>query len=79
MQTGFAFLESGSVRKKNAKNLLIKNVIDTCGGMLVFFAFGYGFAFGDVDTNGFVGYRGFFKTDDVYSQMDESSYRFFII
>ena len=30
MQCGFAFLECGSVRSKNATNILIKNILDSC-------------------------------------------------
>ncbi len=30
MQAGFAFLECGSVRSKNATNILLKNVLDSC-------------------------------------------------
>ena len=44
MQAGFAMLCAGSVRSKNTKNILIKNVLDACVGALAFFIFGYGFA-----------------------------------
>ena len=30
MQCGFAFLECGAVRSKNATNILIKNILDSC-------------------------------------------------
>ena len=60
MQTGFALLESGSVRYKNYQQVLLKNVMDTCIGAIVWFICGYGFAFGnmhpdDPDKNGFIG------------------------
>ena len=42
MQVGFALLESGSVRDKNAANVLVKNVIDTFTGAIVFYLSGYG-------------------------------------
>lgn len=46
MQTGFAMLTAGSVRTKNVKNVLIKNLLDACVGALAYFCFGYGFAYG---------------------------------
>ena len=30
MQLGFAFLEAGSVRAKNATNIVITNTLDVC-------------------------------------------------
>lgn len=45
MQAGFALVENGSVRAKNSKNILIKNMFDVCIGALLFWLFGYGVAF----------------------------------
>lgn len=59
MQSGFALLESGSVRFKNYQNILLKNCMDACIGALVWWAWGYGFAYGDVD-GGFIGKKYFF-------------------
>lgn len=44
MQAGFAMLTAGSVRSKNTKNVLLKNVLDACVGSLAYFVFGYAFA-----------------------------------
>ena len=56
MQAGFAMLEVGSVRKKNSKNILVKNFMDACIGALMWWAMGYAIAFGtDNDRNRFAG------------------------
>lgn len=58
MQAGFAMLCAGSVRSKNTKNILIKNVLDACVGALAWFYFGYGFALGEASNgklNSFIG------------------------
>ena len=56
MQTGFAMVEVGSVRQKNASNILIKNLFDAVAGALFFWLLGYGFAFGQQgDKGGFIG------------------------
>ena len=34
MQCGFAMLCAGSVRAKNAQNILLKNLVDTCVGAM---------------------------------------------
>lgn len=47
MQAGFAMLTAGSVRSKNTKNVLLKNVLDACVGALGYYLFGYGFAYGN--------------------------------
>ena len=47
MQVGFAMLCAGSVRAKNAKNIILLNLLDACLGSLCWYATGYAFAFGD--------------------------------
>jgi Amt family ammonium transporter len=47
MQAGFALLESGMSRAKNALNVVMKNYMDVCLGTMVFWALGYGLMFGD--------------------------------
>lgn len=69
MQTGFAMLCAGSIRAKNVKNVILWNLLDSCGGGIAFWVCGYAFAYGG-DRDGetaktFVGNRGFFlKNDD---------------
>lgn len=75
MQCGFALLEAGSVRAKNTKNILLKNVLDTCVGSLVWWAWGYSFAFGEngARPNSFIGGTNFFmsNSNDVSPREDE--------
>ena len=62
MQAGFAMLCAGCVRKKNLQNTMLKNILDACFVSLVYFAIGYGFAFGGQSTTTgltFVGNKGF--------------------
>ncbi len=54
MQAGFAMLETGMVRAKNAVNVMMKNYMDLCVGTLLFWLVGYGLMFGDNPT-GFYG------------------------
>ena len=62
MQTGFAMLCAGSIRAKNAQNILLKNLLDACVGALGFWATGYAFAYGQSgsDKNPFIGNNYFF-------------------
>ena len=46
MQKGFAMVENGTVRSKNSKNILIKNIVDAAAGAIAFYLVGYGLAFG---------------------------------
>jgi len=61
MQAGFALVEAGLTRSKNVANIMMKNLMDFSGGVLVFFAIGYALAYG-VSGNGFIGTNGFFLT-----------------
>ena len=58
MQAGFATLSAGSIRVKNVKNILLKNLLDACIGAIAWFLLGYGFAYhnaADGATNAFIG------------------------
>jgi len=63
MQCGFAMLCAGSVRQKNVKNIMLKNILDACGGALGFYTVGFGVAY--EQTNSFIGTSGsrFFLND----------------
>ena len=47
LQLGFSLLEAGTVRFKNTRSIMVKNVLDTCVCALAFWLFGYAIAFGD--------------------------------
>ena len=57
MQAGFAFLEAGLTRMKNAAHIAGKNVLIFGVASLVYWVVGFGLAFGD--GNGFLGTSGF--------------------
>ncbi|MBN2883265.1 MAG: ammonium transporter [Clostridia bacterium] len=61
MQAGFAMVESGFTRAKNASNIIMKNMMDVAIGSLVYFAIGFGIMFG-ADKFGLFGTTGFFGT-----------------
>ncbi|MDD4648653.1 MAG: ammonium transporter [Desulfoplanes sp.] len=58
MQAGFAMVETGFTRAKNAGNILMKNVMDFGVGAIAFFFLGFGLMFG-LDAGGFIGTSGF--------------------
>mmetsp|Transcript_14199 Transcript_14199/g.28647 ORF Transcript_14199/g.28647 Transcript_14199/m.28647 type:complete len:449 (-) Transcript_14199:66-1412(-) len=58
MQAGFAMLCAGSVRQKNVKNIMLKNLLDACGGAVGFWSVGFAFAYGEGNT--FIGASEFF-------------------
>jgi ammonium transporter, Amt family len=67
MQSGFAMLCAGAVRKKNVQNTMLKNLLDACGASLAFFSVGYAFAFGGDDPDSprksFIGTGNYFLMD----------------
>jgi len=66
MQAGFGVLEAGSVRIKNTRNILLKNLLDACVGAFIWWAWGHGTAYphgtqghsSDGDGNPFIGLPG---------------------
>lgn len=54
MQAGFAMVETGFTRAKNAGNIIMKNLMDFCIGTAVFILFGYGIM-NSTSYNGFFG------------------------
>ena len=53
MQAGFAMVETGFTRAKNAGNIIMKNLMDFCIGTPTFWIIGFGIMFGT--GNGFFG------------------------
>ena len=63
MQAGFAMLEAGMVRAKNAVNVIMKNYTDMCFGAVAFWAIGFGIMFG-ANPSGWIGTDQFFVDGD---------------
>lgn len=51
MQAGFAMLESGFTRAKNAINIMMKNILDFCIGTIAFLAIGFHIMFAGPDES----------------------------
>lgn len=73
MNAGFAMLETGFCRRKNAVNLLSKNLIVFAVSTLSFWAIGFALMFGD--GNGFIGTQGFFLLGADNSPATEYNYQ----
>ncbi|ORJ53252.1 ammonium transporter [Geothermobacter hydrogeniphilus] len=58
MQAGFAMVEAGFTRAKNACNIMMKNMMDFSVGAIAFWAVGFGLMFGG--SNGWFGTSDFF-------------------
>lgn len=59
MQAGFAMVETGFTRSKNAGNIIMKNLMDFALGAIIYFVLGFGLMFGDsfiglIGTSGFI-------------------------
>lgn len=55
MQCGFAMVESGFTRAKNAGNIIMKNLMDFCIGAVMFVLLGFGLMMGEECLGGLVG------------------------
>ncbi len=55
MQAGFAMVEAGFTRAKNAVNILMKNLMDFSVGTIAFFFVGFGLMFGAKGDYGLIG------------------------
>ena len=55
MQAGFAMVEAGFTRAKNAGNIIMKNLMDFCIGTCVFIPLGFGILLGEDALGGFIG------------------------
>src|SRR5215208_1382764 len=75
MQAGFAFLEAGLTRMKNAAHIAGKNVLIFGVCSLVYWFVGFGIAFGD--GNQVIGTSGFAPSVDSLLAIGEAPYSFF--
>jgi Amt family ammonium transporter len=64
MEGGFALLEAGFVRQKNAVSIIMKVFVDISFGALVYYAVGFALMYGK-DAGGVVGTTGFFLRGDL--------------
>ena len=55
MQCGFAMVETGFTRAKNAGNIIMKNLMDFCIGAVMFIVLGFGLTMGEECLGGLVG------------------------
>jgi Amt family ammonium transporter len=76
MQAGFAFLEAGLTRMKNAAHIAGKNVLIFGVASLVYWLVGFGLAFGD--GNGFVGTHGFAPSIGALLAVGKAPYTAFV-
>lgn len=58
MQAGFALVEAGLTRAKNVGNIMMKNLMDCCAGVLAFLLVGYSIGFGDEALGGWFSWGG---------------------
>ena len=77
MQAGFAMVETGFTRAKNAGNILMKNLMDFCVGTVVFILIGFSLLLGE-DLLGFIGKPGFDIFTN-YANFDWSNFVFNLV
>lgn len=73
MQAGFAMVESGFTRAKNAVNILMKNLMDFSMGSIAYWAIGFAIMFGA--GNAFMGTSGWFvpAESEAFGSLDWST------
>ena len=76
MQAGFAMVEAGFTRAKNAGNIIMKNTMDFCLGTVAFLILGFSLLCG-VDGNGFIGWGAHPLTD--FANTDWSTFTFNLV
>lgn len=74
MQAGFAMVETGFTRAKNAGNIIMKNLMDFCIGVPMFILIGFSLLLGE-DIAGFIGKPGF-DIFTAYENFDWSGFVF---
>ncbi len=77
MQAGFAMVETGFTRAKNAGNILMKNLMDFCIGTVMFILIGFGLFLGE-DLIGFIG-KPVFDIFTNYANFDWSNFVFNLV
>ena len=77
MQAGFAMVEAGFTRAKNAGNIIMKNLMDFCIGTVVFIVIGFSLLLGE-DLVGIIGKPGFDIFTD-YANFDWSNFVFNLV
>ena len=77
MQAGFAMVEAGFTRAKNAGNIIMKNLMDFCIGTVVFIVIGFSLLLGE-DLAGIIGKPGFDIFTD-YANFDWSNFVFNLV
>ena len=77
MQAGFAMVETGFTRAKNAGNILMKNLMDFCIGTVVFILIGFSLLLGE-DMIGLIGKPGFDIFTN-YAEFDWSNFVFNLV
>lgn len=73
MQAGFAMVETGFTRAKNAGNILMKNLMDFCIGCVVFILIGFSLLLGE-DLVGLIGKPGF----DIFTAYESFNWSNFV-
>ncbi len=77
MQAGFAMVEAGFTRAKNAGNILMKNLMDFCIGTVMFILIGFSLLLGE-DMVGLIGKPGF-DIFTAYADFDFSNFVFNLV